>query len=708
LSSTRLLSLIGSGGTGKTRLSLQLAAELVSAYPDGVWFVELAPLADAALIPECIASVVGIRQQVGIPLLDLLTDYLRPKRVLLILDNCEHLVEACAKLADHFLHACPNLKLVVSSREALSIRGETVHRVPSLSLPEEVQVTVAALSGSEAVQLFLERAQAAAPNFALTDRNASYVGQICRRLDGIPLALELAAARVAVFSPDQIASRLDDRFKLLTGGGRTTVPRQQTLRATIDWSYEILGEPERSLLRRLAVFACSWTFEAAEALSLDLDVLDPLTQLVNKSLVITDVGENGTRYRLLESIRDYGRERAVQAGEWEDLRHMHLAYFAEFAELGSAKVLSAEVFEWLPRLRADYDNLRSALEWGFEHQAQAALQLAGALSSFWWRCGQSAEGMNWISQALARAENLPEVQGEGRRHQLTLREKAWYGIAMLAYLNDNLMALKAAEACAVLARELGHPRTLSICLAVIGWEQMVLGDNGAALPAIEESLNLARASGDQNSQGFALAAMAWYRLTVEHDLEAARLNETQSIALLEGGELSWEGLQLVFGPARGAMLRGEYAAARERFAKYLPLFERLGDEHRVNMIRSWLAHMLRYEGNYQAAVAEYRKTILVWQKLGHRGAVAHQLESFAFVAQAVKENRRAGRLFGAAEALREKMGTPMDPQERVEYDQFVDDLRGRLDAQAFASAWSAGRALTMEQAISYAITDAGE
>jgi class 3 adenylate cyclase len=276
LSSARLLSLIGPGGTGKTRLSLQLGAEMVGAYPDGVWFVELALLADAALIPQAIASVVGIREQMGMPLIDLLTDYLRAKRVLLILDNCEHLVQASAKLADQLLHACPDLKIIASSREALSIRGETIHRVPSLSLPEPDQVTAEALTHSEAVQLFFERAVAVSPKFVLTDKNARFVAQICRRLDGIPLALELAAARVTVLAPDQIASRLDDRFKLLTGGGRTDVPRQQTLRAMIDWSYEILSEPEQTLLRRLSVFSGTWTFEAAEAICLDLEVLDLL------------------------------------------------------------------------------------------------------------------------------------------------------------------------------------------------------------------------------------------------------------------------------------------------------------------------------------------------------------------------------------------------------------------------------------------------
>lgn len=707
LSSTRLLSLIGPGGTGKTRLSLQLAADLLGSYPDGVWFVELAPLMDAALIPQAMASAVGVREQMGMPLMDLLIDTMRTKKLLLILDNCEHLVAACAKLAEQLLRACPGLKIVASSREALDIRGEMIHRVPSLSVPEKTQVTAQALGDNEAVQLFCERAAAAAPKFALTDKNAASVAEICRHLDGIPLALELAAARVTVLSPDQIAARLDDRFKLLTGGGRTAVPRQQTLRAMIDWSYEILSEPERKLLRALSVFASSWTFEAAEAVCPDLDVLELLTQLVNKSLVNMESEEDGNRYRLLETIRQYGRDKAVEAGEWEGLGHLHLAYFVGLAELGKQKLFSDEVYEWMPRLLAEYDNFRSALEWGMEHEPQAALHLAGALSGLWLRSGRSAEGVNWTSEALRAEEPQPTLEGEAGREQMRFRLDAWHTIAILAYLNDNPAALAAAEKCVQMARALGDQRMLVINLAIVGWEKMIFNENAGALKAIEESLQVARSAGDKYAEGIALGALGWYRLTVDHDVEAARQNETQSLALLEGEVFSWGGLQASFGPARGALLRGDYAEARERFARALPIFEKMGDQHRVTMIRSWMAHMRRHEGHFREAEAEYRKTIRLWQKLGHRGAVAHQLESFAMVALELEQPERAARLFGAAEALREKIAMPMDPDERVEYDQQVGVLRGRLEAGALASEWGAGRAMTMEQAVSYAVGESG-
>jgi predicted ATPase/class 3 adenylate cyclase len=697
-----LLTLSGPGGTGKTRLSLQLAAELLPTFSDGVWFVELAPLADPALLLQTIASVFGLREQRGMSLHELLVNYLRAKQLLLILDNCEHLVQACAQLADQFLHASPNLRIIASSREALGISGETILRVPSLSSPDPAQVTLEALVQLEAVQLFVERATAANPQFRLTDRNASYVAQICRRLDGIPLALELAAARVTLFSPQQIASRLDNRFKLLTGGSRTALPRQQTLRALIDWSYDMLSEPERALFRRLSVFAGGWTFEAAESIGGDLDMLNSLTQLVNKSLVTVDDESGQTRYRLLETIRQYCRDKLSEVGAADELRNRHLEYFADFADVGGAKIDTLDVLEWLPRLAAEYDNFRTALEWGLDNNVEAALRLVAALFPFWFRRGHTVEGINWTSEALARAERLPKLEGEAARRQMLIHATAWQAKASLAYLNDNPTALIAEEACIALARQLGNKPMLGMSLAVAGSVKILLGDPAGALAAIEESLNIARASGDKYGLGIALGMLAQFSSMVNHDFEAARAYEAEGLALLSGHENSWGAIQFFFASARDASLRGDYPAARARFVKSLPMFQQIGDEHRVNMIQSELAHLERYEGHYQLAEAAYRKTILVWQQLGHRAAVAHQLESFASVAKAQEQAERAARLFGAAESLREKINIPMSPQERLEYDREVSDLRQAMDEKLFASLWAEGRALTMEQAIVYA------
>src|ERR1700752_3091500 len=328
LEGARLLTLIGPGGTGKTRLSLQLANDLLVSFRDGVWLIELAPITEPSLVLQAVAAVFGVREQPGMPLDSLVLNYLRDKHLLLILDNCEHLVETCAQLADQYLHHCPNLKILASSREALGINGETVYRVPSLVLPDQSKDSPESLMGYESIQLFVDRASAASPAFNLTEKNAASVAQICYRLDGIPLAIELAAARARVFSPEQIASRLDDRFRLLTGGSRTALPRQQTLRALIDWSYDLLSRDEQTLLRRLSVFAGSWSFEAVEVICSDLDVLDLLTQLINKSLVVMEEGDD-TRYRLLETIRQYARDKLLEAGEGKEVRNKHLHYFLD-------------------------------------------------------------------------------------------------------------------------------------------------------------------------------------------------------------------------------------------------------------------------------------------------------------------------------------------------------------------------------------------
>ena len=328
LSNTHLLTLIGPGGTGKTRLSLQVAADLLPSFADGVWFVELAPLTDPLLVPQAVVTVFELRELQNIPTLEIVTDYLRAKEILLILDNCEHLIEACAKLCDHLLRSCPRLKILASSREALGIAGEMVYHVPSLSLPSAQGGKSKNLMDSEAARLFLERATAIQSKFHLTDQNVSAVAQICHRLDGIPLALELAAARVAVFSAEEIATHLEDRFKLLTGGNRAALPRHQTLRALIDWSHELLSQQEQMLFRRLSVFSDGWTFEAAEHVCADAeagasriapeDILDLLSGLVHKSLVMVEQGET-TRYRLLETIRHYAGEKLLKAGEFGNL-----------------------------------------------------------------------------------------------------------------------------------------------------------------------------------------------------------------------------------------------------------------------------------------------------------------------------------------------------------------------------------------------------
>lgn len=703
--STRLLTFIGPGGTGKTRLSLKVAAQQRTEFKDGIWLVELAALTDPDFIWQGVASVFNLRTQMGMPLQEIVFNFLRAKNLLLILDNCEHLIEECAHIVDQILRSSHQIKFIASSREALGISGEAIYRVPSLSVPSRTEVRREALQKYESVQLFVERAKAANPRFELTDQNSSSVAQICSRLDGIPLALELAAARASIFSTEQIATRLGDRFKLLTGGSRTSLPRQQTLRALIDWSYDLLAEEERALLRRLSVFAGGWTFEAAEAVSPDLDVLNLLTQLVNKSLVIVDEQEHETRYRLLETIRQYARDKLLESGEAEQARNAHLEYFVVFSERVNPLLDSKEVLLWLPRVDADYDNFRVAFEWGLEHDVETCLRIVGSLAYFWFRHGHGAEGIQMATAAFERANLLSETNGQSlQREQMIIRAKALQAMAFLYYSQgDNPNAYKAGEKCATFARQLDDPQMLAMVLAFSGSARLFEGDFANGRKQIEEAVALTRSGNDKYAQGMALGMMAQVQMIVNHDLKAAKEYEQRALALTREISGTWTSLMMYFGIGRGAMFRGDYAVARERFAYCLPLFEEMKDEHRTNMIHSELAHMDRYEGKLQQAEGVYRRTIVVWQRLGHRAAVAHQLECFAFLAKAHEEPERALRLLGAAEILRERINIHMQPLERKEYDRHVADLRAMIAEDEFRTLWAEGRSMSMDEAVAFAL-----
>ncbi len=418
----RLVTLTGSGGAGKTRLAIQVGLDLCAGFPNGAWFVDLTPLADPALLSGTILAALGVRSGGG-DLAEMemrgsggeritLNQFLERKTLLLILDNCEHLVEACTRLADELLRLCPGLKLLATSREALSVPGEKTYHVASLSLPEAQQlVNLDALIQSDAVRLFIERAQSADGRFALTEGNATAVVQICRRLDGIPLAIELGAARVKVMSAEQIAGRMDDFFRLLTAGSRTSLPRHQTLRAAIEWSYNLLSEAEKAVFRRLAVFRGGWSLEAAEAVCAGedfepFDALDLLGRLVEKSLVIKEEQGGQARYRMLEMIRQY-TERQLYASEdeVEEAHNRHLDWFLALAETAAPLLRTAEQIAWLERLELEHDNLRAALGWALEGKhGEEALRLVGALFYFWQIHNHEREGKDWMKRTLDLAE----------------------------------------------------------------------------------------------------------------------------------------------------------------------------------------------------------------------------------------------------------------------------------------------------------------
>jgi predicted ATPase len=377
-----LVTLIGPGGTGKTRLSLQVAADLLDQFQHGVWFIELAPLSDPDLIPQTILSAMGISEQTGKPLVAL-RDYLRQKKALILLDNCEHLLEASANIVDTLLRAAPDLRVLASSREDLGVPGEMLYSVPSLSLPDVKHLPVIEqLSQYEAVRLFIDRALLVAPRFSVDANNAPFIAQICHRLDGIPLAIELAAARIRMLTVDEISAGLDERFSLLTGGARTLLPRQQTLRALIDWSYDLLSDQERLFLCQLSVFAGGWTLEAAKEVCVDNamesdNASDLLRRLVSKSLVVVGEGSQSgeTRYTMLETIRQYGRDRLSEAGGGEVVRQRHLAYFVKLTAHAGPELYRPNQVFWLNRLAEEIDNLRTALEWALVTDVEFGLQI---------------------------------------------------------------------------------------------------------------------------------------------------------------------------------------------------------------------------------------------------------------------------------------------------------------------------------------------
>jgi predicted ATPase/class 3 adenylate cyclase len=714
-SSTRLLTFIGPGGTGKTRLCLQVAEAQISEFKEGVWLIELAQLSDPTYILSAIASTFNVRELQGAGLIDTVTDYLRGKELLLVLDNCEHLIETCAQLSDHFLHACPKLKIITSSREALGIDGETVYHVPSLSLPSAQGGLLAAEDGGrskslmnyEATRLFTERASKANPQFRLTKENAPAVTQICQRLDGIPLAIELAAARVKLFTPPQIAERLDDRFKLLTGGSRTALPRQQTLRALIDWSYLTLNEMEQAVLRRLAVFSGGWTFEAAEAVAGQMEAMDGLSGLVNKSLVNVEEWEDESRYRYLETIRQYAMEKLLESGESMDVRDRHLAHFLELSRRAEDHFGTTQRLLWVNRLEVEHDNIRSALGWALESDPESALQMVCSLSLFWMSHNYLSEGSRWCQAAITRAE---ELGLEGDKIDPT-RARAYAVLALLSVnRGDHHTGQIAAKQGVALARQLDDKLILVNALTFLGFSSAYLGDVKLAFDSLHESEDICRKLGYRQELANALQALASVTMEV-HGVDATEQLQSymeESLALSQGSvdpdaAVRSEGIL-----ARLAFYRGDLPEARKHADLMLDLHREMGDLLSVTGHQSEMAHVARQLGNFEEALGLYRETIQEWQEIGHRGAVAHQLECFAFIAKAQEQGERATRLMSAAEALRAASSSPRTPQEQLEYDREVAGLRAGMDEKDFHLLWEEGQSMTMEQAVDFALSENDE
>ncbi|MGE5463398.1 MAG: ATP-binding protein, partial [Syntrophothermus sp.] len=686
----RMVTLTGSGGTGKTRLSIETGAQELQTFANGVWLVELAPLSDPAQIIPTMAQVFGLQELPTVPLANLVLDYLRDKKILLILDNCEHLIEACASLADKLLHQCVGLKILASSREALGIAGEVAYHTPSLA-------------GSESVRLFTERARAANPNFHLTESNASAIAQICSRLDGIPLAIELAAARTRILSPDQIAARLDDLFRLLVGGSRTALPRQQTLRALIDWSYDLLSEEEKALFRLASVFVGGWTMDALEAVAQDPNVLENMEQLINKSLVVTEERGNEMRYALLETIRQYAREKLFDARQAPAARDRHFFHFDALSEKIWNIFRSSDMIVWRYRAEDEAENFRAAIEWGMDSHLEQTLHLATHYCVFAGWMNKQAEGLALLQTVLDRVRSLPPVEGEAKLHRQKLIAMALFahGLAGMSQGDMNRVVQDLQEAIAI-SRITGDKLVLGYSLEMFYTATTFLNVPGGP-EAVREGLAIFTEE-VQDSWGLSMAYQNMARLSAsqgkaaEKDRYFAQLKE-----IIRNVPLSFQAGLFFLGMGVSERAAGNYQTARQLIEDGSKVFERLQSRNFQNIMLSELGHIARSTGDRQKARDIYVKTLTAWQDLGNRAAISHQLECFGFLAIADEEPQRATRLLGAAGALRERTGSLMTDYERVEYDREILQLRSMLTSEEYLSLWAEGRAMSMEDAIQLAL-----
>ncbi len=747
LQQTRLLTLLGAGGTGKTRLALQAGADLLDRFPDGVWLVELAPLTDRALVWQEVAAILGVREEPGQPLAQTLKTALRPKSLLLFLDNCEHLIGIAAELAETLLQSCPHLRILASSREILGVGGEVTYYVPSLSLPGIGETPPERLLDFEAVRLFMERAQASLPTFTLTAANAGAVTQICRRLDGIPLALELAAVRVKALTPDQLLARLDDRFRLLTGGHRTTLPRQQTLRALIDWSYDLLSERERCLWGRLSVFTNGWRLEAAEQVCAEgeieeWEVLDLMTQLVDKSLVLAEEREGAVRYRLLESIREYGKMRLNSREEAGAVRRQYAAFYLAFAEEANRHLRGAEQAEWLARLDTERENIYAAFDLCLA-QAQdptdtdateRLLLSAAAQSDFWRTRGCLTEGRSRLAAVLA-LPNAPLFASayaaclngagilawhqcdnpEARRliTQSLERKRALHDESGVASALGNLgniakdegdygLALKYLEEGLDLARTAQDTRTLGIVLNGLGALHREQGRPAQARPLLEESLELRRKAGDR--RGIALTLNNLGSVLQElGENERARAIQEESLAILrELGDRQHMAI-LLNNLGNRAKEAGDLTAACTHLEECLQIAREVGDRQNAAIALVNLGSLAEDRGASDRAAVHYGECLRLCRDLGDKMISGFALHGLTLLALRQADWPRAALLLAATTALRESLGVTPTASDSAKHEKCLTTLRTHLVPDQFETLYAQGRSLGLPAALAYAL-----
>jgi len=660
LQNHRLVTLTGLGGIGKTRLALEVAWKGREAYPDGAWLIELAALIDPTLLPQTIAGTFGIQAEGARAPVDTLVTILRDAGLLLVLDNCEHLITACAQLVEILLDSCPYLHILATSREVLHLPGECSWPVPALPLPDPHERLIT-LAENDSVRLFVDRVRWHQPEFALTHENAGVVGAICRRLDGLPLALELAAARAAFLALPQLADRLGDALDVLAGGSRSAPTRQQTLRATLDWSYTLLGEPEQALFRRLAVFAGGWTLAEAESICANgqlakHEIFELLGHLVAKSLVQVDLTRDEARYRLLEPVRQYAMSLLEASGEANSVRERHALYLLTFLEEIESDLSGPHQADWFAHLDHEHDNLRAALRWALERGvAEIALRMCAVLWRFWGIRWHSAEGLAWLTEARA----LPAAS-----HSASWARAALGGGELARRLLDFDRARALLEESLEVHRELGNSAGIAWSQAYLANALSMAGDFDRSRAHALESLKLFRALDD--------------KLGIARTLNAL-------------GE--------------DARLCGDYALAAQYYQEVLSLDRRLGDQQGIAIRLHNLGYVALHEGDVSRAVRSFRESYLLDQQLGYQTGALSFLEGIAAAASAAERPEQAARLYGAWEAHCARPGTEfkLHPPDQAEYDRSLARVRAAITEAALAPAWTSGAKLALDQAIAEAL-----
>lgn len=701
LISTRLLTLLGMGGLGKTRLSLQIGASVMDGYPDGVWFIDLQTIRDGSLVASETARVLAVREEPGRPLIQTLCAHLKSRKVLLILDNCEQVIDASADVANAILRAAADVRVLTTSRIALRVPGEQTYVVQPLPVPSRSS-DVEALLRSTAVLLFVERAKLHKPSFSLTEREAPAVAELVSRLEGIPLALELAAARVRSLSVADINKRLNDRYKLLTGGDRTLQARQQTLRALVDWSYDLLEENEQVLLARLSVFAGGCDLAAIEAIcSADPltpeDALDIVTSLVEKSLLRVEDGEDGARYRMLETIRDYGREKLILRDEQIPIKIAHCDYFLTLAKASNKGLQGPEQAEWTRRIENVHDDMRAAIRLALDGVVDPiiAVKFEVALLGFWMLRGYATEGRNYVRAALA----LPSVKASENVYAHAL----YVGAGLADSQSNRAEARHMLEECLELRRRLGNPVDIAATLSTLSLVQLHAGDAEGALKGEVEAFEIFRKIDDRIGQAIGLQHLGEIHAYTRNDAEARRHFE-QGIGIARAiGNLEIEsGCEVSLGEI--ALDANDPDAGRVRFLRSLEMCQNTGDKRGEAVALWWLGKADLVTGDYGAAGFRLGGALRAFQAFEMHEELLGCLEDYAALFQGIGDGHGAARLFAAAESSRARLVLPQSPRADGRVRRHIAAVRADIGIMRFDAAWTAGSITEIADAFAFALT----